>query len=63
MNKAAAAAATSAAWFSGCWVLLRLVIGKRSRCRIKMQERELISLAHGLGLDLFTLVLLIIMPF
>ena len=37
MNKAAAAAATSAAWFSGCWVLLRLLIGKRSR--IKMQER------------------------
>ena len=43
--KKAAAAATSAAWFSGFWVLLRLLIGKRSRGRIKMQERELISLA------------------
>ena len=43
MNKAAAA--TSATWFSGFWVLLRLLIGKRSRGRIKMQERELISLA------------------
>ena len=42
MNKAAA---TSAAWFSGFWVLLRLLIGKRSRVGIKMQERELISLA------------------
>ena len=43
MNKAAAA--TSVAWFSGFWVLLRLVIGKRSRVGIKMKERELISVA------------------
>ena len=43
MNKAAAV--TSAVWFSGFWVLLRLPIGKRSRVGIKMQERELISLA------------------
>ena len=40
MNKAAAAI-----WFSRFWVLLRLLIGKRSRVGIKMQERELISLA------------------
>ena len=45
MNKAAAAAATSAAWFSGCWVLLRLLIGKRSRDGIKMKEWKLISVA------------------
>ena len=43
MNKAAAA--TSAAWFSGFWVLLRLLIGKKSRVGIKMRERELIKLA------------------
>ena len=42
MNKVAA---TSVAWFSGFFVLLRLLTGKRSRVGIKMQERELISLA------------------
>ena len=42
MNKAADA---SAAWLSGFWVLLRQIVGKRSIVRIKMQERELISLA------------------
>ena len=43
MNKAAAA--TSAAWFSGFWVLLRLLIRTRSTVGIKMRERELINLA------------------